>query len=319
MKINFPANPAAARLVAILAGAAGSFILFAAYTVIPAVGLLCGLLAPFPALYATLRFGRITAVAVTFGTAATLAAFLGTQVAILYLLQCGVIAHFLPELLIRDYGIARIMVWSTAVNLLLFAAAALAFSALSGVNIHSAAVTEINGSISQALTIYEKAGVKGEELESMKKSMSMAAALISRIYPALMTVMLMVMAGFNLALIRRFTGTAGYATKLENFNNFRMPEQMIWLLIASGFALMPANPVINTPALNLIVILSVFYFLQGLAVLLTIIARLAYPGALRIGLYVMLLLQPYLAAMVALFGVFDLWGDFRTPRKQENL
>ena len=293
--------------------------LFAAYAVIPAAGLISGLLAPFPALYATLRFSRMTAVAVTLGAAAILATVFGIQVAVLYLLQCVVIAHLLPELFVRGYSVARIMIWTTAINLMLFVVAALTFAALSGVNIHSLAVTEINGSISQALTIYEKAGVKGEELEAMKKSMSMAAALISRIYPALMTVMLMVMAGFNLALIRRFAGRTGYEVKLENFNDFRMPEQIIWLLIAAGFALLSSNPVINTPALNLVVVLSVFYFLQGLAVLLTIIARLAYPGVIRIGLYMMLLFQPYLAALVALFGMFDLWGDFRTPRKQENL
>lgn len=319
MRINLSANPAVARLIMILAGAAGSFILFAAYLVIPPAGLVSGLLAPFPALYATLRFGRVNAVAVTLGAAAILTVLFGIQVAALYLLQCGVIAHFLPELLTREYGVARIMVWSTAVNLLLYLAAALALTAIGGVNIHSMAVTEINTSINQALTIYEKAGVKGEELDAMKKSMSMAAALISRIYPALMTVMLMVMAGFNLALSRRFAGKTGGDIKLENFNDFKMPEQMIWLLIISGFALLMENPLIKIPALNLMVILSVFYFLQGLAVLLTIITRLAYPGVIRIGLYMMLLLQPYLAALVAILGMFDLWGNFRAPRKQENL
>lgn len=314
-----PANPAAARLIAVLAGAAGSFILFAAYTVIPPVGLFSGLLAPFPALYITLRFSRMTAVSVTLGAAAILTAVFGLQVTALYLLQCIVIAHYLPELFLRGYSVARIMIWSTAANLLLYVVAALAFAAVSKLNIHTVAVTEINQSISQALAIYETAGVKGEELEALRKSMLAAAALISRIYPSLMTVMLMIMAGFNLALIRHFAGKIGYPIKFENFNDFKMPEQIIWLLIAAGFALLPADPVISTPALNLIVVLAVFYFLQGLAVLFTIIARSAYPGFIRIALYVMLLLQPYLAALVALVGIFDLWGDFRTPRKQENL
>jgi hypothetical protein len=40
---------------------------------------------------------------------------------------------------------------------------------------------------------------------------------------------------------------------------------------------------------------------------------------LRVMLFLMLLFQPYLAALVAALGIFDLWGNFRTPRKQVNL
>jgi len=68
-----------------------------------------------------------------------------------------------------------------------------------------------------------------------------------------------------------------------------------------------------------LLIVSLLYFLQGLAVINTLISRQSFSGVLRVGLYVMLLLQPYLATIVAGIGLFDLWGDFRTPKKQENL
>jgi hypothetical protein len=40
---------------------------------------------------------------------------------------------------------------------------------------------------------------------------------------------------------------------------------------------------------------------------------------MRVFVWVMLLLQPYLAAVIAAIGIFDIWGDFRTPKKKENL
>jgi hypothetical protein len=43
------------------------------------------------------------------------------------------------------------------------------------------------------------------------------------------------------------------------------------------------------------------------------------PALLRIFLYTTLIIQPYLLALVAGIGIFDLWVDFRTPKKQENL
>ena len=93
----------------------------------------------------------------------------------------------------------------------------------------------------------------------------------------------------------------------------------MWGLIAAGFSLLANNSIITTPAINALAIIVVLYFLQGLAVLSTVIARQSIAGVLRTGLFIMLLLQPYLAALVAAIGIFDLWGDFRTPRKQENL
>lgn len=319
MRLNQQTRTAAARLGAALVGTAGSFILFAAYVVIPPAGFFSALLAPFPAAYYRLKNGRGAAVIIALGTTTLLTAFFGIQAGAIYLLQCGVIALLMPELLARGLGAARTIAWTTAANLVVLALAATAFSVVSGQNIHLLAVREINASIAQTLVIYEKAGVKGDELAQMKQSMTMAADLIIRIYPSLMTVMLIAMTGCNLALLKRFAGKLGLDLRIGNFNDYRNREQLIWLLIAAGFAMLAGNPTITIPALNLLVVIALLYFLQGLAVLLTIIARQAYAGVMRVLLFLMLLFQPYLAALVAALGIFDLWGDFRTPRKQENL
>ncbi len=307
------------RLTAAIIGAAGSFSLFAAYMVIPPAGLFSGLLAPFPASFLRFRYGRASAAIVVLGAAALMTAVFGIQAGALYLAQCGAVALILPELLSRGFGAARSMVWTTAANLLVYCLAVLVITVITGHNLHQMAAKEINDSIAQAIGIYEKAGITGDELAQLKQSMGLVASVIIKIYPALMTVMLMAMAGVNLALIRRFAARCGYETVIGDFNKFRNPDQLIWLLIAAGFALLAGNPLVTIPALNVLVILTVVYFLQGMAVISSILARQAIGVVLRVGLYMMLLFQPYLMVLVAAIGVFDLWGDFRTPRKQENL
>lgn len=308
-----------ARLTSAAIGTTGSFILFAAYMVIPPAGFLTGLLAPFPAIYYRFKHGLGTSVIITMGAATLLASIFGLQACMLYLFQNGVIALMMPELLLRGHNASRTIAWTTAANLTIFALAILAFSITSGQNIHSLAVNEINTSITQAISIYEKAGLKGEELTLMKQSMTMAAEQITKIYPALTTILLIFMASCNLVLIKRFSTQLGADLKLTTFNEFRNHELLIWLLIAAGFALLAGTPVITTPALNIIVIVTALYFLQGLATISTIIARQPFAGILKVMLYLMLLFQPYLAALIAAFGIFDLWGDFRTPRERENL
>lgn len=313
---------AAARLSAAGMGAAVSFILFSAYILIPPAGLVSGLLAPFPAVFCRLRHGRGTAVIATLAATALMTSLFGAQAALLYLSQCGVIGLLMPELLVRGYGAYRVISWTTAVNLVVYLLAAMVFVVTSGHSIdqlHQLAVTEINGSIAQATALYEKAGIKGDELAAMKQSMATAAELLVRIYPALMTVMLIIMTGCNVALVRRLGTKLGLDLEIGEFKTFRNPDLLVWLLIAAGFAMLAGTPIVTTPALNLLVVLVLVYFLQGLAVVLTLIARQSFAGMLRVGLYLMLLFQPYMAAVVAAIGIFDLWGDFRTPRKQENL
>jgi len=319
MSFSQQSRTVAQRLGAAALGTVGSFILFAAYMVIPLAGFFSGLLAPFPAAFFRLRHGRWTALVITMGAATLLAALFGIQSAAFYLLQCGVIALLMPELLLKGYGTARTLSWTTAVNLVVLVLAAVAFGMISGQNIHGLAVREINTSISQAAAVYERAGVKGDELALLKQSMAMMASLLIRIYPAMLTILLAIMSACNLTLVRRVAARTGIELTTGDFNAFRNRDHLIWLLIGAGFAMLAGTPIVTTPALNVLVIVTSLYFLQGLAVVLTIIARQSFGGLLRVMLFLMLLFQPYLAALVAVLGIFDLWGDFRTPRKQENL
>ena len=315
-------DSAVKRLAMVAIGVAVSLILFSAYIIFPPAGFIFGLLAPFPAMILRFRDACGASVVVVSLTAALLAGMFGVQAGALYLLQCGVIALLLPELIIRGYGAVRSIAWTTSVNLIVYLFAALTIFFVDGrgpYQLYDLAASEINASISQALVIYEKAGIKGDELVSMKKAMTSLANLIIRIYPALATIMLTVMSGCNLLLVKRFSPRLGIEAKIEEFRSFRNPDLMVWLLIVAGFAMLTDVAMITTPALNVLVLLGVLYFLQGMAVISSIISRFNSSVVLRVAFYLLLFVQPYMAALVAAIGVFDLWGDFRTPRKQENL
>ena len=319
MDLNAQADSIMARLTAVLVGAAGTFALFAASFVIPPLGFFSGILAPFPVMYFRLRHGRVIAAIILLAAVTALTALFGVNAAAVYLLQCGIIALFLPELLLRGYGAARSIAWTTGVNVALLAVAAVIFTQVSGQDLQQSLSGEISTSISRALALYEKSGIKGDDLSMVKQSMDMAAALLIRIYPSLVTILLGIMAGCNLALIRRPAFLMGYRFQVGDFKELRLPEPLVWVLIVGGFALLAPNRIVTISALNVLAVTTTLYFLQGLAVVMTIVARQAFAGIMRVFLWVMLLLQPYLAAVIAAIGIFDIWGDFRTPKKKENL
>lgn len=315
-------NGAMSRLAAVLLAIVLSSVLFSSSMLLPPAGLICGLLAPFPVMVARLRQGRGSAVVVTLVAALLVVAGFGNQAGVLYLVQCGVMGLLLPELLLRGLGGARSIAWTTAANLVACVAALLLFLAVNGQTpqgLHEQAVTEIRGSITRAVAIYEQSGISGDDLATLKRSMAEAAELLATIYPALLTLLVVFTAGCNLALLRRYALRTGMRLKIGEFVRYRNPEPMIWALIVAGFAMLTEFPAVTIPALNLLVVLALLYFLQGMAVLLGIMSRFASSGMLRVMLYLLLVVQPYVAAAVVAIGIFDLWGDFRTPRKQENL
>ncbi len=322
MRENAQSGSVASRLAAAGVGAALSSLLFSLHIVIPPAGLVFGLLAPFPALLCRFRHGRQAVLITILASMTLLTAGFGFQVGALYLLQCGVVALLLPELLLSGLGFARSIAWTTAANLLVYVVAAGLFIVANGSDlgqVYGLMAREVDANVAQVLALYEKAGITGEELGAAQQAMTSAAALLLRIFPALTTLMLMLLSGCNLVLLKRFGSRFGIDLGNGTFREYRTPEPLIWLLILAGFAMLTDVDVVTIPALNLLVLLGVLYFLQGVAVVSSLLYRRASASLLRMAFWLLLIAQPYLAAVVVAIGVFDLWGDFRTPRKQENL
>lgn len=120
-------------------------------------------------------------------------------------------------------------------------------------------------------------------------------------------------------LVKKTTAKTAANLAISDFSTFRNPDLLVWVLIATGSSLLlPASP-IATPALNMLLIIVMLYLFQGMAVISALITKHSVPALVRILLYTMLIIQPYLLALVAGIGLFDLWVDFRTPKTQENL
>jgi len=302
-----------------LLGVVGSFVLFAAYLAIPPLGIFSGILAPFPAAYNRLIHGRIPALIVTLGTATAITALFGIFAGCLYLGMCGMIGLLMPELLLRGISGSRAILWTTAANLLIFSVGFIAYGAVSGVNLQQLISVEISGSLKQAAAMYEKGGVTGEELELIKSSMNTAADMLQRLYPAIATSMLAVIAACNLVLLKKTTAKSAVNVAIGDFSSFRNPDLLVWVLIGAGlFLLLPVSAA-TTPALNILLLIIMLYFFQGMAVITALITKHSIPVFVRVILYAILIIQPYLLALVASIGLFDLWVDFRTPKTQENL
>jgi uncharacterized protein YybS (DUF2232 family) len=300
-------------------GSVATAALFLAFMMLPLFGLLPGLFTPAPCVFYSLKNGRKTGIAVVLVTCSLVAALAGPATVAVYLLQAGVMSLALPEFLVRLKGGARSIVYSVAINLLMMVAAAAVYGYVTGANLHSKVTKGVQASIAQTTQLYEKAGVKGDELKAMQESMRMAGEQIVVIYPALITVALGLLGCINLYLLARVAGRAGLPIYLGNFRQYRNPDPLVWLLIAAGFAMLLDNDITHMVSLNLLIVVCALYLVQGFAVISHFFRKFAVPTFIKVMGCLVLIFQPFMLLIVAALGVFDLWGDFRSPKTQQNL
>jgi uncharacterized protein YybS (DUF2232 family) len=306
-------------LLDLIKGSVATLTLFLAYVTFPLVGMLPGLFAPFPAVYYTFKSGKATGAGIVVVSAAVMAILGDATFAIFFILQSGVIALALPVFLTMGKGSAKAIASTVIVNLGAILLLAVVYGVTQGGNPHAQAIKVINTSVSQVAALYEQVGVKGDDLKDLQQGMLQAGALIGRVYPALLVVSLAFIVGLNLVVLSKFSARLPGLPAVGDFKSFKNPEQLVWVLIAAGFAMLIKNHQVSTAALNVLIVTVSLYCIQGMAIISHLFTRFTVPKLVRVLFYLFLALQPYLVVAVAALGIFDIWGDFRSPKQQENL
>jgi uncharacterized protein YybS (DUF2232 family) len=305
-------------LLDIVKGTASTLALFTAYSMLMFAGPLAGIFATFPALFYTLKGGRWAGIAIIlFSTFAFY--FISPAGALLYFLQCGLFSYLLAEFLATGKGAARSIAGAVFLELLFILAFLVVYMLWSGIDPNALVLNEIKNIVSQTGAYYQKSGIKGDDLEMLRQGLKEAADFISKAYPALLIVSFGAIAGANVQLLKKVAHFLPRRLNFGDFKRFKNPEMLIWFPIAAGFALLIKDHLVTRIALNILVIAISLYFVQGLSIIVHFFERFRVPRFLRILFYFLLVVQPYLLIAIAAFGLFDLWCDFRTPKKQENL
>lgn len=302
----------------VLRGSSATLLLFLAYTIFPLIGAPAGLVAPYPAVFYSLKLGRNGGLAIILLVTAALA-LTDLSVAVLYLFQAGLLSFLLPEFLRRGSGGARSIAGAVSGVIAVAGSAATVFVVTHGIDVSAMIRKGVALSIAQTAEFYKKSGLTSEELATVQDALTQGGALIGLTYPALLTLFMITVAGITLSLVQRNAVRLPIPPVIGTFSAYRNPDHLVWVLIGSGFCLLLSHPILFQVALNALIITLCLYFIQGLAIIATFFDRYKVSPLLRSIFYVVLAIQPYLTMGVALLGLFDLWFTFRTPKQGENL
>jgi uncharacterized protein YybS (DUF2232 family) len=193
-----------------------------------------------------------------------------------------------------------------------------AYGVTTGVHPYQHLVDMLDAGFAQAYELYRTNGDISAEMQTdLALVITAIRELVPKILPGILccTVLLTVWMNqvvLNSLLLRRHPDKAPWPV----YTLWRLPEQLVWVLIVATVIFLLTSGELKSIALNLILISGLIFFFQGLAVFIYLLGKWKVPGYLRVLIYVILVIQSYGLILLTMLGVSEIWFNFRALKEK---
>ena len=251
---------------AVVKGSLLTLALFLLYSTIPLLGAFAGVFVPFPCIYYSLKYGRVTGYAIVLMMVLFLAVL--NQYSLLpYLILGGFCSLVLPEFLGRGKGSTQALFLTVGLNACLAAGFTLVAITLFNIDVDAQVRRVIHEAMIQVGETYRQSGISGKELQALEDGLKFFENTFVRLYPSFVIILFWAIAGINIVLLKKVSFSLVKEISFDSFTQYRNPDSLVWPLILAGFTLLVDNPVLSNIALNVLFLLYFLYLVQGLAIM----------------------------------------------------
>jgi len=186
----------------------------------------------------------------------------------------------------------------------------------SKVSAYNQLVQVMGEGIQETLDYYRQSNnIPTDTLVELEAKLSQTKAIIPVIMPSLLGSFVLLVTWITMVLgnllLRKNLGTAAWTS----YRYWQLPERAIWLIIVAALlALLPVKP-LSVVGINCLILLSMVYCFQGLAIAVFFMNKWNVPLLLRSFFYVIVIFRSVGAVILLVFGIADIWLDFRKLRK----
>ncbi|GEM_PF-2813944 len=173
--------------------------------------------------------------------------------------------------------------------------------------------------MNQMAQFQEESKVGSDEIAYLKQYGPMVVSQILSIMPALWINLSLVIISLNILFLRRLSPLPKPFSHWTSFPLWRLVEGWVWLPISVGtlFFLneyLMQNAYLEAVLLNILLVLAMVYFFQGLSIVFFYFRRVS-PMLRLLAYLVMILFLQVIGIVIAIVGIFDFWFDFRKAKK----
>jgi uncharacterized protein YybS (DUF2232 family) len=182
-----------------------------------------------------------------------------------------------------------------------------------GINVLQVIATWVHQVMDQVANVYTQILTPADMASFTAQRPSYEHAL-TRLMPAITAAAFAFIFWVNLLIVARID-------KRLDLKNWRTPDIVVALFILAGICTLLSNPVVQTLGINLLILVSISYFFQGLSIVAYYLGEHQWSHLMRWAIYLLILSQFYIMMMTAALGLFDTWFYFRKriQRKGEDI
>lgn len=302
-RLKGPAGPAIVSLA-----------LAASFIFVPLVGSFTVFILPAPLAYAYLKYRPATFAVISLMVLGLAGAWGFPVFTVMFfgLCICGLALGMAAD---RKAPDDKAVLWGTIAPIIAVLPFAAAYLAVIGVNPIQHIDSVMNQGVAQSVALYKQMGMSQAEIDAIVPSLKTVARIIEDYFPAI-TIASVAATSFSAWVILKIYARKGGISFAEwDFTKWRLPDHLVWGVIIPGFLLIPDVPVLRIISGNVLAIFAVPYIFLGIALLVHLFDKYKLSPFLRVVIYIVIAIQPILAALVWVAGFFDTWADFRKIRK----
>ncbi|HPU77414.1 MAG TPA: YybS family protein [Thermosynergistes sp.] len=290
-----------------------SVVLFMASNYLPLLGMVVSLFCPVPLVIMGLRASVRGAILGAAVASLLVTALVGVMGGALFLFSFAILGVSLGYFVRRFGRATEILFYGVLVSLASKILLIAVVKAATGVNPMAMDPSTLKEGMGWAAGLFEGMGLSAD---SLQKQIDQMSQILHLMFPAVLVmasaldcVLSYAVSAFVLKRIGK-----GELPPIPNFGGWRFPKSLFWAYFASFlFTLLGGGKgFLFLVGLNLRLVVTMLFFLEGAAVLWYFLARKGVPIALRVMACVFVVLVPFLSNTLVILGIVDLWLDLRS-------
>lgn len=169
------------------------------------------------------------------------------------------------------------------------------------------------------IRLYSRLPLNAEEIQSITNSKPQMISLLTMIFPALCVIAAVFTVWINLLAAGRLLKSRGILpAPLSALSEWSAPAWLVWIFIAAGGMSAVSMAPVRFSGINLFLVASFIYFLQGLAIVSFFFQHRNISPFFRFLAYFLIAIQQMLMIAIAAVGLFNLWVDFRKYLRKDR-
>jgi len=173
-------------------------------------------------------------------------------------------------------------------------------------------LSSIDQGITESLEYYRQSGsVASEALMMLETTFYQMKIILPLIMPAILTGLVLITVWFSMVVGNKIMYKVSGESPWPKYQIWQLPERLIWVVIAGAVLAMLPLSSIKIFGINILILISIIYCFQGLAIFSYFLHKWNVPIVLRSFLYVIVVFQSFGTILLLGVGLSDVWLDLR--------